>query len=85
MGSCRATDRQLQRDQGAVTSLNEDRWTELCRRIGQEKDPEKRITILAEIEIAAREEQEQLKLKLRPHVQRYRVLTRKASASEAAE
>jgi hypothetical protein len=68
-----------------TSNLNENRWTELCRRIGLEKDPQKRIPILAEIESAAREEQEQLKLKLRPHVQRYRALTRKASASEAAE
>jgi hypothetical protein len=65
-----------------VTALNEDRWTELYRRIGNEKNPQRRIIILAEIEIAAREEQEELKLRLRPHVERYRLLTKKASASE---
>jgi hypothetical protein len=65
-----------------VIALDEDRWTELCRRIGNEKDPQKRITILAEIKVAAREEQEQLKLRLQPHVQRYKLLTKSASVSE---
>jgi hypothetical protein len=65
-----------------VAASNENRWTELCRRVGSEKDPEKRLAILGEIEVAAREEQEELKLRLRPHVHRYKLLTKKASTSE---
>ena len=47
-----------------------------------EKDPQKRLAILVEIEAAARKEQEDLKLRLRPHVQRYKVLTKNASRQD---
>jgi hypothetical protein len=65
-----------------VTASSEDRWTDLCRRVGSEKDPQKRLAILVEIEAAAREEQEELKLRLRPQIQRYKLLTKNASAAE---
>ncbi len=46
-------------------------WKDLCRRFAAEEEPQKRLALLAEMERAAREEQNFLKKALRPRVERY--------------
>jgi hypothetical protein len=51
--------------------LDDAGWRRLCQRLASETNSKKRLALLAQLERAAREEQEFIKLQLQPHLQRY--------------
>lgn len=51
--------------------LEDKGWEELCGKLAVEEDPAKRIELLTEMQRAAGEEQDFLKLQIRPHVENY--------------